>query len=305
MAEKKINSGLAIAAAIAVMGAALLHYLDIFTIDDWKELINMGDATHTDSEAEVHFIDVGQGDCALIISEGETLLIDVGERAYAENVCSYLQEHNIEKIDCMVFSHTHSDHMGGASVIVDNFDVGKIIVPKMPDDMTPTTKFYERFIASVEKKGLKLTAAKVGDMYEIGECDFEIIAPVEDYDDLNNFSVAGILKHGENSFLFTGDVEKEAEKDIIESGGFEDVDVYKAAHHGSTTSNCEEMLEITKPEIVVISCGAGNSYGHPHDETVESLNEYADNIYRTDIDGTVIITSNENGLSTEFEQRAE
>lgn len=300
MAEKKVG-GIALLTAVAVIGAVAAHYFGIFTLDDWKELINIEKTSHAEGEAEVHFIDVGQGDCTLVISDGKTMLIDTGEKEYAESVCSYLEEQNVDKIDCMVLSHAHSDHMGGASVIVDSIDIGKIIVPKMPDDMTPTTKFYENFLTSVKEKGLKLTAAKVGDVYEIGECEFELIAPVEEYNDLNNFSVSGILTHGENSFLFTGDAEKKAEKDIIESGGFKDIDVYKAAHHGSNTSNCEEMLEITKPEIVVISCGEGNSYGHPHDEVVEKMSDYADTIYRTDIDGTVVITSSDDGFSAEPE----
>ncbi len=301
--KKKVkNNRFAAILSIIILGLGAAHFLDIFTLDDWKELLGSNVSVHTDETAEIHFIDVGQGDCSLIVSEGKTLLIDTGEKENAEQICEYLREHNIEKIDYMLLTHQHSDHMGGASLIIDSMDVENIIIPKLPDDMTPTTKFYEKFLKSVKNKGLKITAAKPGDNYTIGECSLEILAPVEKYDDLNNFSAAAMLTHGENKFFFSGDIEKKAEKDIIKTGRLTEVDVYKAAHHGSSTSNCKDILEILDPDYAVIMCGDGNSYNHPNSDVVERISKYTDMIFRTDLDGTIIFTSSEDGLSYKTEK---
>lgn len=299
--RKKVG-GLASVIAVVAAGLAAAHFLNIFTINDWKQLVGYKTHVHTEGTAEVHFIDVGQGDCSLVISGDSTLLIDTGEKEYAGEVCEYLEKQNVDCIDYMMLSHPHSDHMGGASVIIDSIEVKNIIIPRLPDDMTPTAKFYEDFLLSVHEKGLELTPARPGSTYEIGECSLEIISPVDEYSDLNNFSAAAVLTHGENSFLFTGDIEKKAEKDILESGKIPDIDVYKAAHHGSNTSNSTEMLEAARPDYAVIMCGEGNSYNHPHEEAVERLREYTDKIYRTDLDGTIVFTSSEDGLEVETEK---
>ncbi|MGN1481026.1 ComEC/Rec2 family competence protein [Porcipelethomonas sp.] len=288
---------------ILAVGLAAADYLDIFTLSDWKEFFGSETVSVAGGEAEVHYINVGQGDCSLVLSEGKSLLIDTGEKEYAQTVCDYLDQHDVNTIDYMLLTHPHSDHMGGASYIIDNTDVKNIIIPKLPDDMTPDTKFYEQFLESVQDKGLKLTAAKPGEVYEIGECSLEILSPVkDDYSDLNNFSAAAMLTHGQNNFLFTGDIEKKAEKDIIESGRLKSADVLKVAHHGSNTSSSEDFLDIVDPDYAVIMCG-DNSYKHPHEDTVERLKEYTDKIYRTDMDGTVVFTSSKDGLAAETENQ--
>ena len=142
--NKKQSGFLAKLGAIAVIlavGVFAADYLDIFTIDDWKELLDSKTVSTAEEEAEVHFIDVGQGDCSLVISEGKTLLIDTGEKEYAQDVCDYLKEHDVDKLDYMLLTHPHSDHMGGASYIVDNVDIEHIIIPKVPDDMTPKVPY--------------------------------------------------------------------------------------------------------------------------------------------------------------------
>lgn len=296
------GGGIAAFLLVAAACAAALHFLDIFTISDWKKLFSDSVNEQAEGSAEVHYIDVGQGDCALVISDGEAMLIDTGEKEYAESVCEYLKDQGVDTLKYMLLSHQHSDHMGGASEIIKSIDVENIIIPKLPDDMIPTTKFYERFLEGVQEKGLKLTAAEPGRSYNIGSCTFEMLSPAEEYDDLNNFSAAAILTHGQDSFLFTGDIEKQAEKDILETGRMRSVDVYKAAHHGSNTSNSKDFLAAAEPEYAVISCGAGNSYGHPHKEAVERIEKYTDKIYRTDIDGTIIFTSSDNGLEVKTEK---
>ena len=265
------------AVIIIAVGVFAADYFNIFTFEEWKEFFVIEKESVAEGEVQVHYINVGQGDCSLILSEDTAILIDTGEKENGEIICSYLEKHN-----------------------VDNMDIEQIIIPKVTDDMIPTTKVYENFLKSVKNKNLKLTAAKPGMTIDAGEGELEIISPVKDYDNLNNYSAAAVLTHGSNKFMFTGDIEKKAEKDIIEAGNLTSADVLKVAHHGSNTSSSKEFLDIVDPDYAVIECG-DNSYKHPHEETMERLSEYTDKIYRTDIDGNIVITSDKDGLSVKTE----
>ncbi|MDE5764354.1 MAG: MBL fold metallo-hydrolase [Ruminococcus sp.] len=243
-------------------------------------------------ELRVHYIDVGQGDCILIENGSDTLLIDCGEIGKQDIVESYLNGIGVAKLDYVIATHPHSDHMGCMDKIVEAYDIGEIILPHIDESDVPTTKYFGRFLTAVENKGLEITEAQTDRIIKIGDGECRIIAPCsEDYGNANNYSVGIIMTHGENSFIFTGDAEKLAEKEMIDSGRLSDIDVYKAGHHGSDTSSSPEFLEIIKPDIAVISCGEGNSYGHPCDITIENLSTYTDKIYRTDLCGTVKIAS--------------
>lgn len=252
-----------------------------------------------DADLEIHFIDVGQGDCSLIKWEGASMLIDCGEREQSETVLKYLKKQGVKKLDYIIATHPHSDHIGGMGEIISAMEVGKVIAPRISGDMTPTTKTYERFLQALKDKSLKLTAAKPGTEYRLGEAGedgksppkFEVLAPVEDYDDLNNYSVVIRLTYGSTSYLFTGDAEKQAELDILQSGAEVNSDVLKMGHHGSSTSSCGEFYEEVSPKICVIQCGEGNSYGHPHKETMETAEASGAKVYRNDTDGTVIVYS--------------
>lgn len=254
-----------------------------------------------DADLEIHFIDVGQGDCSLIKWDGAAVLIDCGEAEYADTVLAYLKKQDVEKLDYIIVSHPHSDHMGGMSEIIENVEIGKVIAPKVTADMTPTSKVYERFLTALRDKSLKLTAAKPGTVYSLSgrtaeatektPPKLEILSPVKDYDDLNNYSVTLKLTYGTTSYLFTGDIEKEAENDILESGADVSADVLKVAHHGSSSSTGEDFFDAVSPEICVIQCGNGNSYGHPHAETMELFKARGVKVFRTDINGTVSIYS--------------
>ena len=254
-----------------------------------------------DADLEIHYVDVGQGDCSLIMWEGASMLIDSGESQYAETVLDYLDEHGVEKLDYVIATHPHSDHMGSMSEIVSAVDVGKVIVPKVTDELTPTTVFYEKFLDVLSSKAIKLTAAKPDTSYTFSGTtaasvskippSFEILAPVTDYNDLNNYSVVVKLTYGDTSYLFTGDIEKKAENDILEYGADVDADVLKSPHHGSSTSSGEVFIDAVSPEICIIQCGDGNDYGHPHAEVMELLDDYGVTSYRTDQCGTVTVYS--------------
>lgn len=266
-----------------------------------------------DADLQIHYIDVGQGDCELISYRGKNVLIDSGEREAAEAVFAVLDGLGIEKLDYVIATHPHSDHIGALDRIIDKYDIGTVIAPRIKDDMVPTTKVYERFLTSLSKKGLKLTAAKVGAVYSLADeykendnTAFEILAPVgDDYDDLNNWSVVIRLIHGKNAFLFTGDAERAAENDILSGGGDITADVLKAGHHGSSSSTSDKFLEAVSPKTVIISCGDGNSYGHPHEETIEKLEESGITYYRTDISGTVTVYSDGESIRVQCEKPTE
>lgn len=251
----------------------------------------------------VHFIDVGQGDCIFIAANGSTMLIDCGEASNAAQVTNYLQELGVDRLDHVIATHPHSDHMGGMYRIIDTFDVGEVIIPHIPDKQLPDTLFFEKFLDACEANDTPLSEAETGRIIDIGDAKAEIIAPDGDtYTDLNNYSVSLMLTHGKNSFLLTGDAEKKSEAAMLGGGRLGKVNVYKAGHHGSSSSSSAELLEVIRPEIAVISCGIDNSYGHPSDSTVKRLSKYTKFIYRTDLCGTIIIESDGTKLSLTAER---
>lgn len=253
------------------------------------------------NQLEVHYIDVGQGDCSLIICDGKTMLIDAGENGNETHVLDYLRLHNIEKLDYIIASHQHSDHIGGLPEVLDEIGADKIIMPRLTKAQTPTNSTYTAFLKSVKNSGAKVIASEVGASYTLGSAEFEILGPVtNDAEDINNMSVIVKLAYGENTFLFTGDAEKEEEREILATGADLDCDVLKVGHHGSGTSSSVDFIKAVSPEICVIQVGTDNDYGHPHDNIVERLIKYADDVYRTDLCGDIVITSDGTTLNVSY-----
>ena len=236
------------------------------------------------SGLDVHFIDVGQGDSILAESDGHYMLIDAGENDQAGTVISYLKAEGVTKLDYVIGTHPHSDHIGGLDKVIDTFPVDKVFLPPVEH----TTKTFEDVLDSIASRGLKITKPKPGDSYDLGNASFTILSPVKDYgNDLNNWSVGIRLTYGDNSFVMCGDAENQAEEDIVNSGAVLKADVLKAGHHGSSTSTSDAFLKKVSPSWVVIQCGKGNSYGHPHKETMEKLKKAGCQILRTDEEGTI------------------
>ena len=262
-----------------------------------------GGFTPSVDELSVHYIDVGQGDSIYIASGDEGMLIDCGESGDTDRVISYLDNMGVSKINYVVGTHPHSDHMGGMSKIVEHFEICEMIIPHIDDSDTPTTKYFERFLNACAEKNLSLTEAELGRKITLGDAELKIISPNSpDYSNINNYSIGLIMHHGENSFIFTGDAEKLAEEEMIEKNLLEDIDVYKVGHHGSDTSSSMDFLNVIKPDYAVISCGEGNSYGHPNDITIENLSKFTDKIYRTDLMGTIVFTSDGKSLDVKTER---
>ena len=255
-------------------------------------------------EMQVHFINVGQGDSALIVTEDKTILIDSGETEYGKTVIEYIEKLGISKLDIIIGSHPHSDHIGSMSQVVDKFDVDELILPKMTKDMIPDTDCYTNLIRSADKKKAKISYVRTGEKLEISDgCRIDILAPVSDYDDLNNYSIVCKLIHGENSFLFTGDIETSAEYDIVESGAELNVDVLKVPHHGSATSSSYKFLKTVRPTYIVISVGSPNDYGHPNKAVYDRYKEFNCKRYRTDVNGSIVFKSDGVKLTIETENK--
>lgn len=235
----------------------------------------------------VYFLDVGQGDCTILTQGDSAMLIDAGDNDKGTAVQSYLEYLGIEELDYAVLTHPDADHIGGADVVLYKFDCDTILMPDAQTD----TRTYDDVIQAMNAKGESAVHPAPGDVYEFGDACFTILAPVDDYDDNNNNSIVLRLDHGDNSFLFTGDAENQAEEDILSTQADVDADVLKVGHHGSSTSTSDAFLAAVSPDYAVISCGEDNKYGHPHAETLNRLRENGITVYRTDEQGTIVAES--------------
>lgn len=252
----------------------------------------------------VHYIDVGQGDCSLVVCDGKTMLIDAGENGHEEDVINYLRSQSIDKLDYIVASHQHSDHIGGLKEVIEEFGADTLIMPRLTKAQTPTNSTYTAFLKSVQKSGMKVLSSNVGDIYQLGSASFEILGPVtNDAEDINNMSIMMKLTYGENTFMFTGDAEKEEELEVISTGANLDCDVLKVGHHGSNTSSCKQLLAAVSPELCIIQVGENNDYGHPHKEPLNRIKKFTEDIYRNDICGDIVVYSDGINLEVEYENQ--
>lgn len=253
-------------------------------------LLGFAERPASNAEMSVHFIDVGQGDCELIICGDEVCLIDCGEQDMGDRVAAYLKAQNITKLDHFIISHQHTDHMGCADRIIEDFEPGSIIMPQIPDELIPTNSVYEHFLDTAYEHGVTLYEQTEESVIRLGECEIYIYPQLinDEYESLNNYSLCIKVVYGDNSFLFTGDAEEEEELNLIDSGIDLSAKVLKANHHGSSGSNTYDFLKVVGAEYAVIEVGAGNSYGHPSRSVIKRLEKSGMQIYRTDIDGTVV-----------------
>lgn len=250
----------------------------------------LGDKTAADEDLQIHFIDVGQGDSILIRSDGHNILIDAGENDKGQAVVSYLESQGVKTLDLVIGTHPHSDHIGGLDVVINEMDVKQVLMPSLKKSVVPTTKTYRDLLTSIQNKNLTATTSKPGQTYTFGKGVLTVLGPVEDYDDLNDTSLVARFDYGEHSFLFTGDMEKGAEQDLLASGADVSAEVLKLGHHGSSTSSSKAFYEAVAPSYCIASCGEDNEYGHPHKETLQRVQQSGAELYRTDYQGSIVFT---------------
>ncbi|MCL2170410.1 MAG: MBL fold metallo-hydrolase [Defluviitaleaceae bacterium] len=250
-----------------------------------------------DGEMLVHFIDVGQGDAVLIQTAQGNMLIDGGDNHMGERVVAYLRARGVARLDYVVATHPHADHIGGLIAVLNSIPVNQIIMP----NVVHTTRTFERFIDAIEAHNIPVREPAVGSTITLGDAEFTIIAPNLGLGSgargLNDYSVSLRLEFGRTSFIFTGDAETRSENEMLEAGHNLRADVLHVGHHGSTTSTTAPFLDAVRPTIAVINVGADNMYGHPHGAVVRRLEAARIRIYRTDHHGNIIITSNGNRLT--------
>lgn len=249
-----------------------------------------GSNDQNEKDLAVHFIDVGQGDAILVLSpNGSTMLIDAGPKTAGQKVVSYLKKAGITSIDLVVATHPHEDHIGGMQDVFSNFSVKKVI----DSGLAHTSSTYENFLKTIDQKDIAFEIAKSGNKVNLDkDLNIDILHPGTTVNDPNNNSVVLKLTYEKTSFMLTGDAEKEAEEIILSSSKDLSAQILKVGHHGSSTSTSTAFLQSVKPEVAVIQVGTDNKYGHPTQETINKLNNSGVKIYRTDLQGDIIITSN-------------
>jgi competence protein ComEC len=242
----------------------------------------------TNIPLDVYFIDVGQGDCEIVRCQDKTMLIDAGTNASATSLVHTIKNMGISKFDVAIGTHPHEDHIGGLDAVINNFSIGTLYMPKA----TANTKTFTDVLTAIKNKGYTVTTPVPGSTFNIGDARCTILAPnSQTYDDLNNYSIVIKLEYGNTSFLFTGDAQALSEQEMLAKGFNLKANVLKVGHHGSDSSTTVQFLQAVSPQFGIIEVGAGNDYGHPHQVTLDKLAAANVKVYRTDLNGTIIIRS--------------
>ncbi len=291
--RKRRRSAGGAAAAVFLILLAIAVYLAWPYISDYlninrtpHEKIPVGDGEYI----EVHMIDVGQGDSILVMTAGGNMLIDAGPGSAEDDLKDYLTSQGVTSFEYAVFTHPHEDHIGGADMILTDFTVSSVILP----DITADSQTYTRMMSAIDTSGADIITAVTGSEYTLGSMTATLLSPGSaDYSNVNNYSVVMKLNFGDTSFMLTGDAESVSEAEIITNYGtdFLKCDVLKIGHHGSDTATTLEFLKAVAPRLAAISCGAGNSYGHPHGTILSKLRDAGVTVYRTDEHSTVVFVS--------------
>ena len=297
MRKKKKNK--IITSVITVFVVALIATVGFFINKANNRVYNF----QKSNEVVVSYLDVGQGDSEFIqLPNGKCMLIDAGNEKNASEIIHRISGLGYTKIDYLVATHPHADHIGGMREIIENFEIGKIYMPRVTYD----SETYEKLLFSVMDKNLSINDAKAGDIiYKNNDLLIEILSPLStSYDEINNFSAVIRLKYGNNTFLFMGDAEETVERDILRSYSAEKLkaDVLKVGHHGSDTSSSLSFINTVLPDYAVIEVGKGNKYNHPNYETINTLSLAGAEILRTDAAGNIYMISDKNNIKVVCEK---
>lgn len=294
---------------LAACGFVIQNYGGHYGIPSWSEIYEHWDVSSeapdaallADTQTTVTVLDVGQGDSVLIGQDGQYCLIDTGTAESQDTLVRDLQQAGITGLQYLVLTHPHADHTGGAMAVLENFPVTELLLPVwQPED--PDAPDWPRGLwEQAADDGTEVTETSAGDTYPLGDGTLQVLlgGNAETGDsDANNVSLCLLFEAGDFRYLATGDAEKEIEQTLVDRYGTGlQANLYKAGHHGSSTSSSEALLEAVRPQAAVISCGVDNDYGHPHSETLQRLADVGAAIYRTDTMGTITFTYEEGVLS--------
>ena len=241
------------------------------------------------AEFQVHVIDVGQGDSILVVADGHAMLIDAAESKASGTILRYLEGQGITSLDVAAATHLHADHIGGFPAVLEKFPPKKCIESDCPEGLLPTSKVYEQYLDAVEASGAEYTVMQAGDTFQLGGATVEALAPMsQDAKDLNDTSLVLRVTYQDVVCLFTGDMERGEEQELLAQGNDLHADFLKVGHHGSDTSSGEDFLAAVQPRYAAISCGIDNSYGHPAQVTLDHLSACAEQVFVTAQDGNIL-----------------
>ncbi|APF23428.1 ComEC/Rec2 family competence protein [Clostridium butyricum] len=247
----------------------------------------------------VHYINVDQGDAILIQVNNKNLLIDSGPKSHKKQLVKFLNDLNISKLDYVIATHPHEDHIGNMNTVLNSYKVQSFYAPKVYS----YTKSFEQMIDSLKSNNLKINPIKRGcNTINLGfQTNVEVFSPINDtYDNENNYSPVIKISFGNNSFLFTGDAEKEIEDKLILLNDDLKADILKVSHHGSSSSTSDSFLNRVSPKYAIISVGKNNIYDHPNDTIISKLNTYNIDILRTDIQNNITLISDGTNISYKY-----
>lgn len=280
--------------------------------NEWLELLfgennyeTVGETLEGEAVLRMHVIDVGQGDAALIQCGEKNVLVDCGENGMGGTVLDYLEKANVTHLDWLIGTHPHSDHIGGMDTVIKSkkITIDKVMMPQTSEEMTPTTKTYTEVLDAISARKLKITRPTPGKEYDLDGVTMLVISPKKNakYTDLNDYSVMLKFTYQNISILTGGDATKNVEKELLKKKQFDlSADIYKVSHHGGRESNSAAFVEAVHPRYAAISVGADNSYGHPHQQTLERLAEINCEVNRTDLDGTLLYETDGKKIAVTF-----
>ena len=246
----------------------------------------------------LRFLDVGQADATLIQQGSGFILIDAADSAHDEELIHDLQAAGVQTIDLLIMTHPHADHIGAMADVLETFTVKQVLLPDFDKAPLPTTRTFEKVMDTIERLQIPTTVSQEGQTFQLGEGTLEVRFAGIETDNYNDLSQILYYHAPGLSVVLSGDAEKDLEQQALEQGVVPKVQVYKAAHHGSNTSNSMDYLEAIQPQWIVVSCGKDNSYGHPHKEPMQRFGQIGAEILRTDQNGSVVIAATENGLQS-------
>lgn len=290
-----------VVAILIIVLSALITFNPFNIMPSWNKIFNFVGLSDISSKADgydmsVHYLDVGKADAILIECNSKSILIDSGNVDPDNKVVEYLKKRHINNLDLVIATHPDKDHIGGMTNIIYEFEINHFMMPQIPEEVVPKSSVYESMLYALDSKGITVDNPISGENFEIGGAQALVLAPIKIYDDTNNNSIVLKLNYGNDSFLFTGDAQADEEDDVLKSGYDIQSTVLKVGHHGSKTSTTESFLKSVRPEYAVISVGEDDN-NLPKKVILDRLNKNGVRFYRTDLSGTIVITTNGDGVN--------